>query len=784
MELNLYRPKGSLFKLRDIEIYEVKDSEDRLLACNLEFSVDFSTYQKIEREGLFHNRVGLRYALNDRAFLEDSDVTIQISLKSALVQNINIEEKSNWDLSAYLTNLENLDPENEIFLTGNWFILSAFQEQAIEPVGYKTFWFYAPPGLLTEEVFSNREILNAYFENLKATSSSDLTSSFQDILDSIQDLSLQDATEIYQALQDDNLETDSGVPLDSVSNLLTDTLDLLDDLSGAIDFQELADNAQPTTDKAPSSKADSAGSPAESPQRTLSKRQRLSQSPLWQFQRDYFETHAIAAIEQNASLEIDANTTAQAIEQAHLVAAFLQDCTAVTKRHKTDFAVFDRTQPIYILEVGAGSGRFAYRFLQCLQSLLAESSLKKLNVIYVLTDFVPQNLTFWQQHPALQPFLEQGCLEVARFDWQHPGPIALQRLGKTLTAESLVNPPIVIANNVFSCLPQDAFYIEAGRLHHDLVSLTLPEAADPKRGETLLQLSFRYDAIPIEVARSNIPATLQQYSQSCDRSHILWPTVALQGLEYLRTLANNRLMLISSDVAYCHEVALQGREEPTPSINGYLTFPANYHALADWTQRQGGQALQPESATPGFSTQVLLFGEHPTHFRETKASYRRSSRLSAGGAGFLLDSWVGDNLDALSLPQLLAYLQQHHWDAEVFLTCFSTLLPLLDAASPALRHDVIQGVEKTWQGYYPINEETDLAFYLGMTLYALADYSRAIEHFARSRQRHGDDPSTLYNLAMSHYRLGQRTKAMAYLEETLALNPEFEAAQTLMQELQ
>lgn len=45
-------------------------------------------------------------------------------------------------------------------------------------------------------------------------------------------------------------------------------------------------------------------------------------------------------------------------------------------------------------------------------------------------------------------------------------------------------------------------------------------------------------------------------------------------------------------------------------------------------------------------------------------------------------------------------------------------------------------------------------------------------------------PGTFYNLGMCHYRLGQLDPALEYAELAMALDPEFEAAQTLRAKVQ
>ena len=100
----------------------------------------------------------------------------------------------------------------------------------------------------------------------------------------------------------------------------------------------------------------------------------------------------------------------------------------------------------------------------------------------------------------------------------------------------------------------------------------------------------------------------------------------------------------------------------------------------------------------------------------------------------------------------------------------------LEKASPTVFLDVYAAVEQVWLNYFPIQEQRDLAFLLGMVLYAIEYYPEALEFLQTSLQRYGEEASTFYNMAMCHYRLRQLESALACIEQTLALDPEFEAA--------
>ena len=74
----------------------------------------------------------------------------------------------------------------------------------------------------------------------------------------------------------------------------------------------------------------------------------------------------------------------------------------------------DTTRPLYIVELGAGCGRFAYHFLTNLLELHAPSALADVRFCYVMTDHAEKTLEFWRRHEQLAQ-LPQRFRKTRRF---------------------------------------------------------------------------------------------------------------------------------------------------------------------------------------------------------------------------------------------------------------------------------------------------------------------------------------------------------------------------------
>ena len=64
-------------------------------------------------------------------------------------------------------------------------------------------------------------------------------------------------------------------------------------------------------------------------------------------------------------------------------------------------------EPLYIIELGTGSGKFSYYMLKALEEMKDVCSFPFKKIVYVMTDFTETNFNFWSTHHALK--VNQYC---------------------------------------------------------------------------------------------------------------------------------------------------------------------------------------------------------------------------------------------------------------------------------------------------------------------------------------------------------------------------------------
>src|SRR6185369_7456867 len=302
----------------------------------------------------------------------------------------------------------------------------------------------------------------------------------------------------------------------------------------------------------------------------LEENQRLSRSLLWRLQRNYFEQQGIEAWRSGAVPHHITSSPFIADAYARVVMGFLRD-----------WSTLDCGQPVHIVELGSGSGRFAYSFLKKFLNLHRNSVLKTIPIRYVMTDFTESNIEHWRTHPSLVPFIKEGLLDLARFDLESDVQLELLYSGDVLSTDTLRNPLIVISNYVFDSTPQDAFVAAEDELFELLITLTTPQnESDPADPDILSRIEISaiensIDGNYYEDLRWN--RILLDYKQRLSGASFLFPTSALRCINNLHCLSGGRMLLLSGDRGYSRDEELNlGRGTPALAMHGSFSMMVDY----------------------------------------------------------------------------------------------------------------------------------------------------------------------------------------------------------------
>lgn len=171
-------------------------------------------------------------------------------------------------------------------------------------------------------------------------------------------------------------------------------------------------------------------------------RYRFSEAPIWELQRTYYEQLGLQAWANDQVPQYITSNPMIGTAYAEIIFGFLQD------RAQKGFT----TEPVVVLELGAGVGRLAFHVLQQLCELIQYAGVLLPPFRYVMSDLPWKNIEGWQQHEGLKPFVEQGMLDFARFDAVRDTELSLTQSGLVIKPGELGQPLMVIANYFFDSI--------------------------------------------------------------------------------------------------------------------------------------------------------------------------------------------------------------------------------------------------------------------------------------------------------------------------------------------
>ncbi|EPG75165.1 putative S-adenosyl-L-methionine-dependent methyltransferase [Leptospira fainei serovar Hurstbridge str. BUT 6] len=491
----------------------------------------------------------------------------------------------------------------------------------------------------------------------------------------------------------------------------------------------------------------------------LEKNVRLSESKIWGYQRNYFEQRGQKAWLDGEVPFYGTSNSFAANTQAELVISLLDDLPTPKRK-------------VRIIELGAGTGKFAHLFLSALKRIRPEL-IDNDDLLYILTDFTRSNIREYPIHPALRPWFKKGILDSALYDLENPEDIRLQSNGSPLSEE----PDclyVIIANYVFDGVPQDLFEIGNDRLHEVRVFTTHSESfwieEDPYNLSRIkIRLEERiWNEEPYKDPSWN--QILRAYGTAGKDLLLSFPTAALQCIATLSDLFRESIFFICDKGISTLEDLTPTRAQG-PVEHGSISTPVNFHAIGRWASNKGWQVWEDTEERDYLRLNVYTpLGSKLVNFNREYGRINRT--LSLDDYVYLRRSW-NKLTDNVPLRELISCLKISCWDPTVFLMFYEKIINQLDT-DPL---DVSQ-IEALKQGLSLVRQrnffdtEEDLSFALGTVYGKIGESSEAASAYRESLERYGDNLHTKFNLALCLIDSGEPDEGVNLLNELRAKHPD------------
>lgn len=487
---------------------------------------------------------------------------------------------------------------------------------------------------------------------------------------------------------------------------------------------------------------------------------RLSKSMLWGLQTAAYCQFGPEAWGSKTVPSYITSNPYIARQYAYLVLGFLRDCFAPNSSTPIDLK-----EPLYIFDLGAGTGRFAYLFLKSL--LMIKSVLRKeeLKIRYVMTDIAKANIEYWKKHPFLQEFLNEGILDFACYYHEERTPaMQLLHTGLKLTPETVKNPLIVIGNYFFDTIPQDLFMVKDGILQEGHIRLAMEknattEALNPTDPAVINHLQCSFDYAPLENIEGyyqdfpELNRILKIYASRFENIPFQFPVGAFQTIRFFRELSNGKLLLLAGDQGRVTEEQLQ-RSQFLLSKHDSFSLSVNYHAIALFFRHSGGTSLLTTFPEPLFVVIAAILGGEKERFPETALAFRTHIDYFEPKDYYKIVSNTEKEWVQPTLESILLILKLGNWDPANFNHYFDQIRALLPNATREEREQLVQVIYNIWDRFYPVSsQEGAFVMNMGVLLYDLEHYKEAIAFFQRALDLNYENDVVYNNIAASYTSL-------------------------------
>ena len=485
---------------------------------------------------------------------------------------------------------------------------------------------------------------------------------------------------------------------------------------------------------------------------------RLSESCLWEALREFYLKQGINAWNGQVPFFITSNVFF-AQESARVLINYCLDLILKNKIKNN----LDLTQPIYILELGAGTGQFSFYFLQEFTRLWKEYELEnKLKFVYLITDLSPENIKFCEQHENFKNFKKLGLVQFINLDINNLDPINF------IKSSQSKNPLITIANYLFDSLTQDAFKVQDGELLESLMTVHVPaesisesisesiESTQERVLNSLENIETSFISYPSSHENyyqdSRLNKILKSYQEKLDEGCFWLPIGAFDLLDRLVDLSAGNMLLLCTDKGYSTMEDFEDEEAPSLVIHGSFSFGVNFHAIDQWAKASGADSM-PMPINEGIKSAVILWGDRFNNLKFLNQNLKNHTQ-ELNLSDFFNFYQLFKNSKNLSIENLLSIMRWSRWDPYIFSQFSKKLIIKISQTTANLITGFIEGVDLLLDHIYLLPYGQDLYLPIAVMLHTLHFYERAIEIYKISEGWGGVKFITAFNQGLCYSQLG------------------------------
>jgi ectoine hydroxylase-related dioxygenase (phytanoyl-CoA dioxygenase family) len=461
---------------------------------------------------------------------------------------------------------------------------------------------------------------------------------------------------------------------------------------------------------------------------------------------------------------------------------------AIASRFILEASKNTKSKPPLIIELGGGSGRFAWQFLQRLTGyhFAQQDEIPEFN--YLLTDVAEANLTNWRTKKRFNTFADSGVLQFGQLS-VNDNPVISTKTGK-ITPEDLADRPvIIIANYLFDSLPTDFYRVKDNELYRELISLsTDDEKLDLESLSSFEKIIPTYSSEKISNSQTGNSALDSFVEEYCElEGNFVFP-VPTQGFNFLSSFLERKapMMLLAGDLAYVDPVEFP---EETPIIfDSYMATYTNFHLFSELFDSKGGFTQSQRQTDPDFSASAFVYHgeegtEHYCDFEETRSTaYIQLEEFNPYDAHEMSEI-MQETLGEASIRQMFAWLRFSRFDPKIAQTCLPLLFEEIHRDDDGLDKDQLYEIYmECYSLFFPDGSPVTIDYGIAQLCLAINYNDEALKLLESSLEEFGRIPARLYVYALTLFRLERDDDAKEVLVEIIGLQGDYGPALRLFEE--
>lgn len=508
----------------------------------------------------------------------------------------------------------------------------------------------------------------------------------------------------------------------------------------------------------------------------LQKMTRFDQSIIWSLLHRFYMEAGPEAWSNKIVPQRSTSNAFCADTYASIVATFFKELEAE-----------GNSKPPMVIELGGGSGRFAWQFLNRLFNYHFADGEDCPEFTYLLTDGSLKNIEGWKKKDRFAPLIESGVLELAQLLIE-PDPVIRTEQGDLKPADIADRPVIIIANYLFDSIASNMVRIRDHAIEQVYIETQSTTHGFLKKPITTFEsVTERFESRPIKGEPSGHPiidAALRRYAERPGDFHVVVPQICFEFVE--KFLARETpLLLLAGDLAYSDPSEF---ELKSPLIfDTYFAHHTNLHIFGELFREYGGAMHSQRHKDANFSCSLFSLPGRDrwkdlslARTRETaQALLKDFNPYDAHEIIDLIESTAGD----MSIRQAMAVIRFAKFDPDVAAGCIPHLLYHIQQGEEQIdRPQIYETYMEAFRAYFPDGSEVHFDCGIAELFMRLGYYVQALQLIEHSIQEFGVNAPRLFAKGLAIFNLGDAAKAEKVVREAVALDPQFAPAQRMIAE--